>query len=238
LKYRRDIEGLRGLAVAPVVLYHAGAAWFGGGYIGVDVFFVISGYLITRVLADDVSSGWSSLVRFYDRRVRRILPAYFVVAIATTFGCLLLLPPDDLTLYGRRLISTATFASNFQFRSEMNYFAAASDLNPLLQMWSLSVEEQFYLFWPLALPLLMMTASRRVRATLVWGALILSLGLSIYLVHFKSPVAGFYQSPARAWELLAGAVIALGLAGKAPSGRTGDGLSLLGLACVAIPIVL
>jgi peptidoglycan/LPS O-acetylase OafA/YrhL len=238
LKYRRDIDGLRAIAVLPVVLYHAGVPGFGGGYVGVDVFFVISGYLITSILATGQEQGGASLLAFYDRRVRRIIPAYLVVMVATTMASLVVLPPDALADYGRRLISTAVFASNFYFRSETNYFASEAELNPLLHTWSLSVEEQFYLAWPIALMLLGAWMAPRVRALLIWLALVASLALAIFFVYFKSPAAGFYYSPARAWELLAGGVLALGFVPAGGGRRVREVLSALGMALILVPIVL
>ena len=152
--YRPEIDGLRALAVLPVIFFHAGFQLFEGGFIGVDVFFVISGYLITSIILREKESGSFTLAGFYERRARRLLPALFTVLFCCIpFAFLILTPPFFKEFFGLGLVGAATFSSNFLFLIQRNgYFVAAnSELNPLIHTWSLAVEEQFYLFYPLLL---------------------------------------------------------------------------------------
>ncbi len=151
MKYRADISGLRALAVVPVVLYHAHAALMPGGFVGVDVFFVISGYLITAIIAGDLAQGRFSLLTFYDRRIRRIVPAYALVMGGTLLAALVSLPPLMLAFFGKSLEFASVFLANKHFLATAGYFQPGVEELPLLHTWSLAVEEQFYLFWPLAL---------------------------------------------------------------------------------------
>src|SRR6185369_17235236 len=146
MAYRADIDGLRAVAIVPVVLFHAGVAGFSGGFVGVDVFFVISGFLITSLIRADMADGRFTLARFYERRIRRIFPALFAVIFACEIAGALLLMPEDLAAFGRSAAATALFASNVLFWRESGYFAAPSELKPLLHTWSLAIEEQFYIF--------------------------------------------------------------------------------------------
>ena len=151
MHYRREIDGLRALAVVPVIAFHAGIGWFSGGFVGVDVFFVISGYLITSIILAEQAKGQFSLVRFYERRARRILPALLlVVAVCIPVAWVLLLPNDYFD-FSESLVAVAAFASNILFNLRSGYFEADAELKPLLHTWSLGVEEQFYLLFPLLL---------------------------------------------------------------------------------------
>ena len=141
--YRPDIDGLRAIAVLVVLFFHAGVAGFGGGYIGVDVFFVISGYLISGLIIKDMLNGSFSLLDFYERRARRLLPALCAVLTVTTVLFLFILPPNQLKDYGQSLVAVVLYISNFLFWYESGYFATASEIKPLLHTWSLAVEEQF-----------------------------------------------------------------------------------------------
>lgn len=151
MNYRPEIDGLRAVAVLPVIAFHAGFAGFSGGYVGVDVFFVISGYLITTILLSDLAQGRFSLLDFYDRRARRILPALFtVIAVSIPFAWMWM-TPLAFKDFGQSIAAVVLFASNFLFWWETDYFAAEAELKPLLHTWSLAVEEQYYLFFPLLL---------------------------------------------------------------------------------------
>ena len=206
LGYRADIDGLRAFAVLPVVFNHLGMKGFFGGFIGVDIFFVISGYLITSILLRELEAGTYSTLGFYRRRILRIFPALFAfLAITTIVACATLLP-HELQIYAQSVVATVTFSANILFNAQSNYFEAAARLKPLLHTWSLAVEEQFYIFWPPILAFLF----QRERARLVWwiggglvASLIMSVGMSVL-----APTADFYLAPPRAWELLGGALIA------------------------------
>lgn len=207
--YRPDIDGLRAVAVLAVVLNHLSAALVPGGYVGVDVFFVISGYLITGIIQRELAEGSFTFKRFYERRVRRIFPALFVMLIVTiAVGYFLLLPSDYVSTL-RAALSTVFFSSNVFFWRELadGYFAPDAKFNPLLHTWSLAVEEQFYIAFPcvlLAYHRFHKVGVYRVVAVLA----LLSFALGVVLIQNKA-VAVFFLSPTRAWELLAGALLAL-----------------------------
>ena len=147
--YRKDIDGLRAVAVLSVVFYHAGVPFFAGGFLGVDVFFVISGFLITSILMSDFEGGELNLRHFYERRARRLLPALVAVTLSCIPFSFLWLTPSQVKDFGQSLVAVSIFVSNFLFVSEAGYFAAASETKPLLHTWSLAVEEQWYLLFPL-----------------------------------------------------------------------------------------
>lgn len=207
--YRPDIDGLRAIAVLGVVTFHLGLN--GGGFVGVDVFFVISGYLITQILVEELSSGETAkviLARFYERRIRRILPALVAMCSVTFVAATVWLFPEDLKEFGRSLQSVAAFISNFYFQRKTGYFDGAADEKPLLHTWSLAVEEQFYLLFPLALLLIwnLRGKSAALKASLAVAAA--SLAYSEFYVR-SSPEQAFFSTPARIWELLIGALLAL-----------------------------
>lgn len=211
LKYRPDIDGLRAVAVLPVVLFHAGVSLFGGGFVGVDVFFVISGFLITGIIIGDIEQERYSVARFYERRIRRIAPAYLVTVALTLAVALFVMLPDDLAELGDSAFWSALMASNVFFWAQSNeYFNGADDLKPLLHTWSLSIEEQFYLLFPIVLLVLRRLGVWRHAPILCALAALVSLGLSIYGTAY-TPVASFYLLPTRAWELLVGSLLAFGL---------------------------
>jgi peptidoglycan/LPS O-acetylase OafA/YrhL len=243
--YRLDIDGLRAIAVASVVLYHVGVPGITGGFVGVDVFFVLSGYLITGQLYASREQRFRSLIAdFYARRARRILPSLGVVVVVCLIAGKLLLLPDgeqqELALSG---IASSLFVSNMYFWHQSGgYFAGPAELQPLLHTWSLAVEEQFYLFWPLFLPALWFfgkkwSRARPERFTLggVLAASLASLAISI-LLTWRSPGAAFFMMPSRLWELGLGAALAIKLrerAWKLPSA-----LSLAGLAGILLAVFL
>ncbi len=203
---RRDIDGLRALAVIPVVLFHFGFSTFSGGFVGVDVFFVISGFLITSILFREISAQRFSFVDFWARRARRIIPALSVVLLVTLALGWLLLTAKDFSELGRTVRYQALFISNILFMREDGYFQPASDLKPLLHTWSLAVEEQYYIFFPLLMVLLM----RHVRhwRWMLFAVLLISFGLNIAYIDRK-PDFTFFSLPTRAWELLCGAMLAV-----------------------------
>jgi peptidoglycan/LPS O-acetylase OafA/YrhL len=206
LAYRRDIDGLRAIAVIAVVLFHFGVPGFTGGFVGVDVFFVISGYLITSIIWNQRQAGRFSFVDFWARRARRILPALFVMIAAVLAVGWFLMAPKDYEELGRSVRYQVMFVSNILFMRQDGYFDVASDLKPLLHTWSLAVEEQFYIVFPLLLTLL---SSRLKHWRLaLFGVLLLSFGLSVWAVAHH-PEKAFFLLPMRAWELLAGAMLAV-----------------------------
>lgn len=207
-KYRPDIDGLRAIAVLAVVLYHFGFTPMRGGFVGVDVFFVISGYLITMIIAGELDAGRFTYSSFYERRIRRIFPALFaMLAVATIVGLVVLLP-SDLLLLGKSLLATILFGSNLFLWRTSGYFNATSEINPLLHTWSLAVEEQFYLVFPFVLALLMRTSLRFALAGL--ATMVAVSFLLCVVVQPIRPTATFYLLPFRAWELGVGALLALG----------------------------
>lgn len=200
IAYRREIDGLRAIAVSAVVLYHAGLG--GAGFVGVDVFFVISGYLITALLLREERIN---LTAFYARRVRRIFPAAIAVILATLAAAHVLLPSEAEAGVIRSAAAAALFAANLFFASlTSGYFHADTAQMPLLHLWSLSVEEQFYLAWPL---LLMLVPRRKLLPTLA-GLALASFGLTEWLMQ-SNPSTAFYQMPARSWELAIGGIVAV-----------------------------
>ena len=207
LPYRSDIDGLRAIAVIAVVLFHADFAFAKGGFIGVDVFFVISGFLITSILTRELPAGLDGLGRFYERRARRIIPAITVMLVAVGIAGFLMFPPNQLIQTAKALLATIVFGANFFFWQTSSYFGPEAALNPLTHMWSLGVEEQFYVFFPICL-WLVLQCPRRFRSAAVICAAIFSWGLG-YWLSFNHPPSAFYMLPARAWELLIGSSLAL-----------------------------
>lgn len=203
--HRRDIDGLRAVAVLPVILFHAGVPALSGGYLGVDIFFVISGFLITGILARDLQAGRFSLARFYERRARRILPALTVVLLACLPPAIAWLSPNELRLFAESLLATALSVSNILFWQQLDYFGPDAHRLPLLHTWSLGIEEQFYLLFPL--PLLFLWR-RRLALPGTLALLAASLAFAFWLFP-RAPSATFFLLPTRAWELLAGAALAL-----------------------------
>ena len=232
--YRPEIDGLRAIAIIPVVLYHAHVPLISGGYVGVDVFFVISGYLITLILGDDIARGNFSILTFYERRVRRIFPALFVVLIASTVLAGGLLLAEELEDYSRSLLSTTLFLSNFHFMGDAGYFNAPAETKPLLHTWSLAVEEQFYIFFPVYIYVMARFRKRWLLPTTL-ALLALSLLACIILTPYR-PEAAFYASPIRAWELLTGCVLALITPRSALPAALAQWMGAVGLAMIGIAV--
>ncbi|MDC0278500.1 acyltransferase [Akkermansiaceae bacterium] len=203
-KYRADIDGLRAVAVLLVLLYHAGLP-IPGGYVGVDVFFVISGYLITGVIWGGLEKGSFSLKRFWERRMRRILPAATVVVMTTMVAGVFLLIPCDLMNLARSSIAQQLMMSNMYFWQNTGYFDGSAELKPLLHTWSLAVEEQFYLGYPIAL-IVLHKIPKLVCKCILWGAFCVSLFLSVWAVH-NAPSAAYYLLPTRMFELILGGLL-------------------------------
>lgn len=233
MRYRPDIDGLRAIAVIPVLLFHTGTPGFDGGYVGVDIFFVISGAVIGSVIAPDIRAGQFSVINFYERRVRRILPAFLFMLGGTYILSYIYAVPRDLAELGRSGLSALLVSSNMYFWRKTGYFDIPAEDQPLLHTWSLSVEEQFYLSVPLMLLAVHRWLPHRLPVAVI-GLAALSLALSIFATdHF--PTANFYLLPTRAWELLLGILLALGVGPRLAS-RTardlaaGGGLLLIVLA--------
>lgn len=205
LSYRRDIDGLRALAVSSVVIFHAAPGRLPSGFIGVDIFFVISGYLISSIILNGIKSGQFTFSSFYVRRIKRIFPALITILCCSLFSGYLLFTDEELSELGRHVAAGSAFVSNFLLLSESGYFDTAAEYKTLLHLWSLSVEEQFYLIWPL---LLWAAAIFRVtHAKVIVTVFVLSLCLCIYFVNWNSAIA-FYSPFTRFWELSLGGTLA------------------------------
>lgn len=212
MRYRREIDGLRAVAVLPVILFHAGFQIFSGGYVGVDVFFVISGYLITGIIIAEHEGGNFSIVRFYERRVRRILPALFLVMLCCIPVAWVWMLPSQFKDFSKSLIAVTAFASNILFWTETGYFASAADEKPLLHTWSLAVEEQYYVFFPIFL--IIMWRFGRNQVVYVTATIALFSLLLCEWAWRHSPAGNFFLTPTRVWELLGGSLCAFLLHNK------------------------
>ena len=243
-KYRPEIDGLRAVAVVPVILFHAGVELFSGGYVGVDVFFVISGYLITSIIYNESIEQRFSLLEFYERRSRRILPALFLitsVAVALAWICL---SPAALSKFAHSVIGVATFSSNIVFWLQQGYFEESTDFMPLIHTWSLGVEEQFYLFFPLFM-LLATKLCHSALSVLLFLLVAGSLGLSIWAVdvqyHPTIASGAFFLLPTRIWELGTGSLIALAhqrRARRCPVNLINNVMALAGIILIILPMLI
>lgn len=205
LVYRPDIDGLRALAVLLVVLYHAFPKWAHGGFIGVDIFFVISGFLITSIILKGLSTGTFSFILFYCKRIIRIFPALLLIFISVIFLGWFFLFPSELKILGKHLMSAVWFFSNFTYLNEAGYFDSRAVEKPLLHLWSLAIEEQFYIIWPF---ILWLGYKYKFRISLLIAVLwVASFAINIYYAYYF-PVMDFYSPQSRFWELLTGAFLA------------------------------
>ena len=236
--YRPDIDGLRAVAVLAIVIYHAAPGLLPGGFVGVDVFFVISGFLITGIIAGQRDERRFSWRGFYLRRARRIVPAYVVVALATAGLAAWIELPRQLMQSGAALAASGLFLANLLFGLRFDYFAPAAQLNPLLHLWSLGVEEQFYLVWPLLIAVLSAPGLRRVRPWLAAALLAASLWAAQALMAHDQGAWAFYALPGRAWEFLAGGVLSLGLVSAPRGDRSAGAAAVAGLLLILGGIVL
>jgi peptidoglycan/LPS O-acetylase OafA/YrhL len=235
MKYRSDIDGLRAIAVVPVVFYHANVVGFSGGFIGVDVFFVISGFLITTIIKDEVEARHFSIVGFYERRARRILPALLAVMVASIVVGWFMLAPVDYAHMAWSIMAALLFVSNVWFwKNSGGYFDGATDYLPMLHTWSLAVEEQFYIVFPLLLILIYRTSQRLILPVIV-SAVAVSLVLSVWAMP-RMPSASFYLLPTRFWELGLGALLALGLLRVSVHQGFREGAAVVGLLAIMVPI--
>jgi peptidoglycan/LPS O-acetylase OafA/YrhL len=214
LRYRPDIDGLRALAVLPVLIFHAFPQAVPAGFYGVDIFFVISGYLITGIVHQQMLSKTFSIADFYKRRIRRIFPALITVVLVTFLVAYFILPPRELKSLGTNIAGGAVFAQNFILLGQVGYFDLAAEEKPLLHLWSLGIEEQYYIVWPL---LLMMIGSWRWRSLAVTLALAAASYVSAIIVQRHAPDYAFYLPVTRAWELLIGSGLALWVSGRPPA---------------------
>ncbi|MRI34319.1 hypothetical protein EOPP23_15120 [Endozoicomonas sp. OPT23] len=232
MKYRAEIDGLRALAVVPVILFHAGFELFRGGFVGVDVFFVISGYLITTILIEDIENERFSIVNFYERRARRILPALFLVMLVCIPFAWMWMLPTQMKDFSQSLVAVSLFASNILFWRESGYFNAAAEEKPLLHTWSLAVEEQYYVLFPIFLILAWRFGKNR-----VFWMIVVMAAISLLLSEWgwrNEATANFYLAPTRAWELFAGSIAAFIVQKKGV--QKNNALSLLGLAAIVFSI--
>lgn len=234
VKYRSEIDGLRAVAVVPVIFFHAGFDIFQGGFVGVDIFFVISGYLITALLIDEFSTDQFSLASFYERRARRILPALFLIVCLSLPFAWHWMSPAQLDGFSKSVVAVVLFVSNFLFFSESGYFDIAAEEKPLLHTWSLAVEEQYYVLFPLLLFLIWPLGQRRVLWTVITLS-ICSFGLSEWASRHAIS-ANFYLAPMRAWELFAGSISAFVI--HRHGIHSSDQFAALGLAAITAAIFL
>jgi peptidoglycan/LPS O-acetylase OafA/YrhL len=232
LKYRAEIDGLRALAVLPVILFHAGLELFSGGFVGVDVFFVISGYLITTILIEDIEDKRFSIINFYERRARRILPALFFVMLVCIPFSFIYLPSDELTDFFQSIAAVSLFASNILFWREGGYFDSEASDKPLLHTWSLAIEEQYYALFPIFLILVWRYGKNR----MFWMIVVMA-AISLLLSEWgwrKKANANFYLAPTRSWELFSGSIAAFIV--QKQGVQKNNALAMLGLAAIFFSI--
>ena len=233
MKYRAEIDGLRALAVVPVILFHAGFEVFSGGFVGVDIFFVISGYLITTIIIEDMEKDRFSIVTFYERRARRILPALYIMLLVVGTTSTIIMLPSQLKDFGQSLMATVLFSSNIFFYLKADYWAQSSEFLPLLHTWSLGVEEQFYIIFPIFLILVW----RFGKSSVFWMILLFAT-ISLMASEWgwrNQASANFYLAPTRAWELLAGSMAAFYV--HKHGVLSSNAFSLLGFVAIVVAIL-
>ena len=234
-QYRADVDGLRALAVLAVVAFHAAPLLFPGGFLGVDVFFVISGFLISGLVLDQLRAGKFTMSGFYLRRARRILPALLLMLFVSSLLALAVLMPDELQDFAKLMIASVTFVPNLALLSDTGYFDVGAHMKPLLHMWSLGVEEQFYFIWPFFL--MLMARRDRPAQTLVLIGVLAALSFLAHLLIFRdSPDASFYLPFTRFWELMIGAALAAVPAGATPLGASRKVLGAISTAGVLLMV--
>lgn len=232
LRYRPEIDGLRAVAVIPVIFFHAGFSLFSGGFVGVDIFFVISGYLITTIIITEKEAGSFSIRTFYERRARRILPALYLVTLCCIPFALIWMAPQQLKAFGKSVIAVALFVSNVLFWSESGYFTPAADEKPLLHTWSLGIEEQYYVVFPILMILLWRFGLRNI-ALLILLSIVPSFMLA-QVGSYRWPEATFYLIFSRSWELAIGALVAISMLNPISVARpVRELLGFLGLGLIA-----
>ena len=241
LEYRRDIDGLRAVAVVSVIIFHINSAWLSGGFFGVDIFFVISGYLITLLLVKDISGTHTlDLVRFYERRISRIYPALlFMISFALIFG-MLILAPDDLSRFLKSIIWSLFSVANmfFYLSIDTGYFSTVSSELPLLHLWSLGVEEQFYILWPFLVLFLVRNLGSLYKQMIFICILLLSSFFWAQYMQLTDHSFSYYMIVTRAWELLAGSAVAfLVFKEISLSAKLNEILSIIGLALIAFGFI-
>ncbi|MER9899946.1 acyltransferase [Mesorhizobium sp. M0130] len=234
--YRADVDGLRAIAVVSVIAFHLSRSWLPGGYLGVDIFFVLSGYLITLILWREALKGQFSIVRFYERRIRRIMPALLLLLLVVTLAAIILLLPADLIGYAKSMLASISFVANIYFLLDTDYFARVAEAKPLLHVWSLGVEEQFYIIFPL---LIAAFARFWPRAALPAIALLTlgSFASNCLALKIGGASPAFFLLPTRAWELGAGALVALLPPSRAPYGIIAGIVGSVGALAVVAGIV-
>jgi peptidoglycan/LPS O-acetylase OafA/YrhL len=238
MKYRREIDGMRAIAVGSVMLFHAGLGILAGGFLGVDIFFVISGFLITRIILDELEAGRFSIVNFYERRIRRIIPALVVMMALVTPIAYLIMLPDDLKNFGQSLVATSLSANNVLLYVTSGYFALATEFKPLMHTWSLGVEEQYYLFVPLVMILAFKVWRRKAVFAAIVALSLISFGVCLVL-STRNPDANFYLIFPRIWELGCGALGSILLNRLRSHGtfeRFGGMLAAIGLVATVVPM--
>lgn len=235
MTYRADIDGLRSVAVLLVVLFHFGIGYFPGGYIGVDVFFVLSGFLISSLIFKDLDAKRFSFSTFYYRRIKRLAPVYFVVMASSCVAAYSIMLPSDFKEFGQSLFASAIYLSNILFYLESGYFDSASHIKPLLHTWSLSVEEQFYIVFPV-LALFLFRFGRNVLVVTICFLTLTSLVFAqLYLGKDQSAV--FFLYPFRAWEMFLGSILALNVIPKPKRALSANLLSIIGLLVILVTSV-